>query len=67
MLLQRGRRLVGCRRRRQNLLVDDKPDPDEDRSIGDVDKFLCSTTDGLITADDVTNSAAGGVHDLLDV
>ena len=51
----------------QSLFVDDKPDPDDDRSIGDVDKFLCSTTDGLIPADDDTNSASGGVHGLLDV
>ena len=48
-------------------LVDDKPDPDDDRSIGDGDELPCSTTVGLITVDDVTNSTAGGLHGLLDV
>ena len=51
----------------QSLLVDSKPDPDDDRSIGDVVKFPCSMTDGLITADDVICNVAGAVHGLMNV
>ena len=56
----------------QSLLVDNKPDPDDDRSFGDVAKFPCSMTDGLmtdglITADDVVCNVADAVHGLLDV